>query len=91
MDPLILGIIIFGLVYYYISGRQYLVKDGFTCGGSAVSSPYVSWPGGVMSPPPYGSQANPCVNCKRAQCPYAKIGYCPFQRTGLCHFKSIDD
>lgn len=83
MDLLILGIIILGLVYYYISSRQYLVKEGY--------GPYVSWPGGVMSPPPYGTRENPCPYCKRAECPYGKIAYCPFQRTGLCPFRSVDD
>ncbi len=42
---ILVAIIILGIIYMYINSRQYLVRDGFT--GS------VSWPGGVVSPPPF--------------------------------------
>ncbi len=42
---IILGLIFVGIVYLYISSRQYLIRENF--------APYVSWPGGVVSPPPY--------------------------------------
>ncbi len=45
VDMILVAIIILGIIYMYINSRQYLVRDGFT--GS------VSWPGGVVSPPPF--------------------------------------
>jgi hypothetical protein len=45
INVIIVGIVILGIIYMYINSRQYLVREGF--------GPSVSWPGGVVSSPPF--------------------------------------
>ncbi len=49
VDVIFVAIVILGIIYMYINSRQYLVREGF--------GPQVSWPGGVVSPPPYSVTA----------------------------------
>ena len=54
VDVIFVAIVILGIIYMYINSRQYLVREGF---GSTAQGPNVSWPGGVVSPPPYSVTA----------------------------------
>jgi hypothetical protein len=49
---LILG---FAYVYFYLNSKQYLRREYFQVGSGNL---IVSWPGGVVSPPPFGSSAS---------------------------------
>ena len=50
---MILGfILIFAYAFFYLNSRQYLRRENFQSGIT------VSWPGGVVSPPPFGSSAS---------------------------------
>lgn len=43
-------LLILGLMYLYLGRRYYLIRENF--------APVVSWPGGVVSPPPYSQTAS---------------------------------
>jgi hypothetical protein len=55
-------ILIFFYIYFYINSKRYLVREYFQ--GESLSKAYtgknagftVSWPGGVVSPPGFGSK-----------------------------------
>ncbi len=41
---------VIAILYLYLGGRYYLIRENF--------APVVSWPGGVVSPPPYSQTAS---------------------------------
>ena len=48
---LVFGILFFGYLYFYIGSKQYLRLENFQNQGYPPLE--VSWPGGVVSPPPF--------------------------------------
>jgi hypothetical protein len=49
---LIFGILFFAYIYFYLNSKQYLRLENFAVGGGYPPLE-VSWPGGVVSPPPF--------------------------------------
>jgi hypothetical protein len=56
MDMTLLALIlIFGYIFFYINSKKYLVREYFEAPALTPRSRLnVSWPGGVVSPPPFG-------------------------------------
>jgi len=54
---LLFGILFFAYIYFYLNSKQYLRLENFESGG-AYPPLEVSWPGGVVSPPPFDNTAS---------------------------------
>ena len=57
---LLFGILLFGYIYFYVNSKQYLRLENFQAGSANGGFPplEVSWPGGVVSPPPFDNTAS---------------------------------